>query len=253
MLVALCSLKGSPGTTTLALALGARWPGPEAPIVVEADPAGGDLVSRFRLAESPGLVSLAAAGRRSTDPDLLTQHSQVLPGGLRVVPAPVDGDQCRAALSALTISTQWNVVVDFGRIDANLTALPHIRAVDALLVLVRPRDDELARVAVKLQAIDRWTRRPGLVLVGDGYSAREVSNGLGVPVIGRIPRDYKGALALNGRGSSRPGPARRARGSAGRPRHWRRIWSHRLSFLGHGSWTRRRSWPDHRPGTDGFL
>ncbi|GLZ31983.1 hypothetical protein Lesp02_41710 [Lentzea sp. NBRC 105346] len=216
MLVALCSLKGSPGVTTLALALAARWPGSS--IVVEADPAGGDLLARFRLPESPGLVSLAAA-RHSTDPSVLTQHSQVLPGGLRVVPAPVEGDQCRAALSALAFSTPWrkpgtNVVIDFGRIDANLTALPHIRTVDALLVLVRPQDDELARVAVKLQAIDRWTRRPGLVLVGDGYSAREVSNGLGVPVVGRIPRDDKGALALSGRGSSRHGPARSRLGRA---------------------------------------
>jgi MinD-like ATPase involved in chromosome partitioning or flagellar assembly len=61
MLLAVCSLKGSPGVTTLATALGARWPAGETPILVEADPAGGDLMARFRLNDAPGLVTLAVA------------------------------------------------------------------------------------------------------------------------------------------------------------------------------------------------
>src|SRR5262249_35676958 len=98
MLVAVCSLKGSPGVTTLATALGARWPGRENPIVVEVDPAGGDLMARFRLPDTPGLVSLAAAarGRGQADQDLVTQHTQLLPGGLRVVLGPVGAEQARA-------------------------------------------------------------------------------------------------------------------------------------------------------------
>ena len=46
MIVTLCSDKGSPGVTTLAVALGLVWPVQR--LVLEADPAGGDLAFRMR-------------------------------------------------------------------------------------------------------------------------------------------------------------------------------------------------------------
>ncbi len=70
MLVALCSDKGSPGTTTTALALAAGWPTPA--VVIEADPYGGDLGLRLRtetgcvLPETPTVLTLATAARTST-------------------------------------------------------------------------------------------------------------------------------------------------------------------------------------------
>lgn len=76
MLVALCSFKGSPGVTTSALAMAACSPSGVQPIVVECDPAGGDIFARFRLEPVPGLVSLAAAARRSVGPGVLGQHTQ---------------------------------------------------------------------------------------------------------------------------------------------------------------------------------
>lgn len=101
MLVAVVSVKGSPGVTTFSLALAARWPVPARTLVVEADPSGGDIALRFSLASTPGLVSLAAAARHSSDSALVWQHAQSLPGGLPVVSAPPDADGARAALSAL--------------------------------------------------------------------------------------------------------------------------------------------------------
>ena len=70
-LIAVCSLKGSPGVTTFSVALAARWPVTDRCVLVECDPSGGDMATRFALASSPGLVSLAAATRRSTDPGSL--------------------------------------------------------------------------------------------------------------------------------------------------------------------------------------
>lgn len=63
--VALCSAKHSPGSTTLALALAcaATEVDEPLPLVVEADPAGGDLAAHLGLPVSPGLVGLAAAFR----------------------------------------------------------------------------------------------------------------------------------------------------------------------------------------------
>src|SRR4051812_29041479 len=65
VLVALCSDKGSPGTTTASVALASCWPSPAA--VVEADPYGGDLAIRIRtetgavLPETPTVLTLATA------------------------------------------------------------------------------------------------------------------------------------------------------------------------------------------------
>lgn len=227
MLIAVCSLKGSPGVTTLATALGARWPGQENPIVVEADPAGGDLMARFRMPESPGLVSLAAAarGRSGSEPNLLAQHTQLLPGGLRVVLGPVGAEQARAALSVLAPGTSspmrraadqpgTTVIVDCGRVDPDSPAFPIIRGADAMLLVARPHDDELAHVALKLQAAQRWSAKPCFVLVGDGYPTAEVAQVMGIPVMGRVPRDDKGAAVLCGHGNGRHSPAKSTLGRA---------------------------------------
>jgi hypothetical protein len=209
VLVALCSFKGSPGVTTSALAMAACSPTRAQPIVVECDPAGGDIFARFRLEAVPGLVSLAAAARRSVEPGVLVQHTQRLPGGLPVVIGPPGAEQARAALGEITqgqtavlraAADQDTMVViaDCGRVDPDSPALPIVRAADALVLLVHARDDELAHVATRLDTAARWTRKPCLVLVGDGYPTSEVARVLGISIMGRIPHDPKGAAILSG-------------------------------------------------------
>jgi hypothetical protein len=223
MLIAVCSLKASPGVTTLATALAARWHAQENPIIAEADPSGGDLMARFRLAETPGLVSLAVAARRTNDPNLLALHTQTLPGGLRVVVGPVGAEQSRAALATLVSRRSsplrlaadqpgTTVIADCGRVDPHSPALEIIREADGMLLLARPHDDELAHVALKLQTAQRWSCRPCLVLVGDGHSTRDVSKVLGIPVMGRVPHDDKGAAVLCGHDNDRHRPARSSLG-----------------------------------------
>lgn len=225
MLLAVCSLKGSPGATTFATALGARWPAGENPILVEADPAGGDLMARFRLGDAPSLVTLAVAARRGTDPGLLAQHTQQLPGGLRVVTGPVGAEQARSALSVLASGGSsplrraadqpgTTVIADCGRVDPDSPALPIIRSSDAMLLMARPHDDELAHVALKLKEAQRWSRRPCFVLIGDGYPTREVTQVLGIPVMGRVPRDDKGAAVLRGHSNNPHRPAKSKIGQA---------------------------------------
>lgn len=203
MLVGLCSAKGSPGVTTAALALGARWPSDD-PIVVEADPAGGDLAARFRLGATPSLVTLAAASRRTADQRLLADHCHRLPGGLRVVAGPIAARQAHAALSLLAsrggplFGTAGTVLIDVGRVDPSSPALPLLRALDALLVLAHPNESELAHVAMLSEDIPSWTRRPSLVLVGPGYSRADVESALRIPVLGTLPDDPRGARVLCG-------------------------------------------------------
>ena len=49
MLVAVCSVKGSPGVTTFCMALAAQWPAQTRCVLLECDPSGGDLATRFAL------------------------------------------------------------------------------------------------------------------------------------------------------------------------------------------------------------
>jgi hypothetical protein len=224
MLIALCSLKGSPGVTTAAVALAARWAADQRPVVVECDPAGGDLAARFRLSSTPGVMSLAAAARRTRDPGLLWRHSQRLPAGLAVVPGPVGAQQARAALRILTLGhtsvlraagDQPGVVVlaDCGRVDLESPALPIIRAADAMVLFAHAQDDELSHVAGELRAAATWNPRPAFVLVGGGYTTAEVEHVLHIGVLSRLPHDPKGAAVLCGRHGG-PGPGHSELGRA---------------------------------------
>lgn len=227
MLVAVCSVKGSPGVTTFCVALAAQWPAQTRCVLLECDPSGGDLATRFALASSPGLVSLAAAARRDSEPEMLWRHTQQLPGGLPVLAAPPGADHALAALIALTPeggggsvlrlaarATDMTVVADCGRVDPTSAALPVVRSADVMLLLSRAHADDLAHLASRVAAVSRWSPRPALLLVGEGYSAAEISRELDVPVFGWIPDDGAGAAVLRGHGRSRGGLSRSALGRA---------------------------------------
>lgn len=231
MLVAVLSVKGSPGVTTFALALAARWPSPGRALLVEVDPSGGDVGTRFSLASTPGLLSLAAAARRSDDPAMVWQHAQALPGGsVAVVATPPDADRARAALSALAPDVAVGarilraaanepgtaVIVDCGRVDGGSPAMPVVHSADAIVLLTRAHADDLAHLPRRLPVIGGWTPHPMMLLVGEGYSSAEVARELGVSPLGRVPDDPRGAAVLCGRSSgmrwNRGGPAQSALG-----------------------------------------
>lgn len=213
MLVAVVSFKGSPGVTTFSVALAARWPAPARTVLFEADPSGGDVATRFCLPSSPGLLSLAAAARGSTDPGVLWQHTQALSGGLPVLAAPPDADLARGALLTLTSDSPSTeglirasahrpgvvVIADCGRVDHASAAMDIVRGADALVVLAHAHADALAHLARRLPAAGRWTPRPVLLLAGDGYSTADVGRELGVMPMGRVPHDPRGAAVLCGR------------------------------------------------------
>ncbi len=66
--VALASVKGSPGVTTAALAMAARWPAGRKVLLVEADPFGGDLAPRYGATVTGGLASLFVGGPARAHP-----------------------------------------------------------------------------------------------------------------------------------------------------------------------------------------
>ncbi|MDQ4071156.1 MAG: chromosome partitioning protein [Actinomycetota bacterium] len=193
----------SGGATTLALALAACT---ERAVLVEADADGGVLALRYGLSREPGLLSLAAT--RQPAGDALLEHAQRLPGGLAVVVAPESPEQStrllRSAGSRLATvlggAGDTPIVVDAGRLSPSSPALGVIEAAATVLVVVRPRADELVAGAERVAALGE---RAALVLVGSGpYSANDVAAQLGCPVIGTVADDPRAARSLAEGGSA---------------------------------------------------
>jgi MinD-like ATPase involved in chromosome partitioning or flagellar assembly len=214
MLIAFCSVKGSPGVTTAALALAATWPAPRR-LVMEADPAGGDLATRLALPASPGLIDLAATARHSAGPDAVWQYARPLADGLYVVTAPSGGEQARACVLAVAAASglaglargrEPVVLADCGRMDPGTPALPLARQADLTVVLARPHLGDLAHVAQRLPDLAGAGLRLAVLLAASPrrlpseaiYPAREVAATLNLPVIGQLPADERSVALLTG-------------------------------------------------------
>jgi hypothetical protein len=217
-LIALGSVKGSPGVTTTAMALAATWPGHRL-VLAEVDAAGGDLASRFGLPAEPGLVSLATAARRDPRAELIWDHCQTLPGELRVLTAPAASEQTAwgvrvlgdGLFGSLADTADVDVVADCGRLDALSPALAIARQAQLLILVTRPVLSELNHVGERLAALRNGPAETWLILVGRGpWKAAEVSHGLGgVVIAGELPEDTVAAAMLAGAGRRGVRAARR--------------------------------------------
>ncbi|TKA12069.1 hypothetical protein [Actinacidiphila oryziradicis] len=220
-LVAVGSVKGSPGATTLALAVAGHWPtagGVVRPVVVEADPAGGDVAARFALSDTPGLMALAAAVRRAAAPEVVEECVQVLPGGVPVVAGPAGGQQAAAAVTLFAGSggvealrggaeAAGTVLLDLGRLEEATVAL--VGAADVLLLVTRGEVEALAHVAARAGDLNAVAAGVELVVVGPSpYPASEIGAALGIGRVHAVPWDPPTAAALAGRAAPK---ARRGR------------------------------------------
>ncbi|MFF4989751.1 hypothetical protein ACFY19_21345 [Streptosporangium saharense] len=200
--IAVASVKNSPGVTTFALALAATWPGGKA-VLAELDASGGELAGHFRLEPDPGIASLATETRRNRAPEVLLKHTQTLPGGLRVIAAPVQPGQAHAALTALTatlpevlgnLSSDTVVVADLGRLTSPSAELA--ASADKVFVLARPRLTELAH----LQGLAEAVPHAELILVGRGaYPPAEVTEAIGLSIRAHVAHDPGARAFLEGR------------------------------------------------------
>ncbi len=204
--VVLASLKSSPGTTTAALALCQVWPRAPRVILIEADPAGGDVAARTGASPDPGLTTLAAAGRREITPAMIEQHCRSVAG----VPALLCSPQPQTAAAALSTVAQrmasllgdlgYDAVCDCGRLQQGHPAAPLIQAADLILIVARPTAVELSRVATAAKELGGRARV--LLVTGSPvpgsteYPSAEVAQAVGVPVIGTMPYDPAAASTL---------------------------------------------------------
>lgn len=213
---ALLSAGGSPGVTTAAVALALTWPG--AVVVAETDPSGGDLLAGFFGGHLPGnrgllnvayeattlasaaaavagqLVALDEAGARRALPGLSDpRHAGALNGTWPVL---------AAALAAQSV----DVLADCGRFDG-LPGQEHILRVAGQVVLVlRPtlRQAAAARPRIEMLAQGSLVGQVSLLVTGPGPVApSELSQALGLSLLGALPDDRKAALVLSDGASAR--------------------------------------------------
>jgi hypothetical protein len=219
VLVAVGSIKGA-GATTLAVALAARWPRPDA-VVVEADPGGGDLAFRFQQHREPGLAELAADARPGGDTGDFATYTQRLALGVDVVfgPAAPAAPHSASVVTAIAGGKGWDliaaaartrlVVVDVGRLDWRSPALGLACAADLLLLVTRATLDGLDAVQTRRDALLALPGRRAsirLVLAAPLSSpADEVARVVGLPVAAVLPHDRRGAAVLSGMSPARWG------------------------------------------------
>ncbi|MCY9787111.1 hypothetical protein KIK06_24815 [Nocardiopsis sp. EMB25] len=231
MIVAVCSLSGAPGVTTLATAIAACWPSSPltVPVLVEADVSGGDVASWYGIdLNDKGLVSLAVASRTpspvqasaevwaeagvenaSSAGARLVNHAVELPGGLRAVPAPADPLESGRAVSMLShspgILSSGTAIVDVGRTVPGSAGSALLRHADVVVVLTSPGDvgqaNRLKACAPILASLREDGVRVGLAISGAcGHGDNEVSQiAAGLPVWARVPHDPTGAALTQGR------------------------------------------------------
>lgn len=213
------SAKGSPGVTTTVLALAARWPIHREPLVVEADPAGGDLVSRLAsldaagcgLRDTPSTVQLAAASRSGSSDRVVLEHLQRLPGPgeVRTLVAPPSPFAASTAMTVLVAAglgarlaalSGMDALLDAGRLDATSPTLPILQELGSVVLVVRPTLPGVLHTRELAASLLSIGVRSSLLIIGDRpYSPGEVVDAIGsVALIGVLPDDSVGARALCG-------------------------------------------------------
>ncbi len=235
-LIAVAADKGAPGVTTTAVALAAVWP--RRALLVEADPAGGDLVYRSAAAHggpldpNTGLLSLAATARRGLAAEQVWDHAQPLAGGLEVLVGLYNSEQAAGfsglwsslgrAFAGLAESPQGaaDVIADCGRIGGDTAVLELLPHASLVLLLARTEPEQLARVrdragalSARLHGSHRGAAQLGfppigILLVAEAGRGERIAGQvndmlvaarIGARVVGTLADDPAGAAQLAGR------------------------------------------------------
>lgn len=215
--IALASAKHGPGVTTAAVALAAAFG--DGAVVIECDPAGGDIAARTRLAVEPGLVTLAASGRHAGASLDVLRHAQALPGGGVAVVAPPDPDMAATAVATIASRLCHSAgagltVIDCGRLFSGSPSQPALAVADLVVLVLEPSVTAVEHARTRVASLRRiGAHNVSALLVGSRpYSPTEVEHALAVPVLGAIAVDPRGVAALHaGTGARRSVLVRSAR------------------------------------------
>lgn len=238
MLVALVSAKGSPGVTTTGLALAAATSDPS--LVVECDPAGGDLECWCGPLGEPGLLGVATDLAHDSPAEVLADRAVGVVPGVSAVVAPTGEAAAMATIVPMVerlgpalATLEATVLMDCGRWSASHRAAGQVAAASLVAVVCRPTLDSVEHARAMVESLRRVNRAVAVVVVGGSrpYGPDEVGAALGAPVAGELPWEPRSVLALLEAGSCRQWArsglaAAAAATSDGLTRVAEEVWSH---------------------------
>ncbi len=204
-MIAVAGGKGSAGATTLAVALAAHASEHGNALLVEADPAGGDMAARCGVSLDPGLLSLAASGRRGLDRSIIERHAQLLPFGVLALIGPTSDEQATTTLTAIGAalgraleSALSPVFIDVGRWHARSPATELVRSSSIALLVFRPTIEGVEHARSQLASLSREAARVAAVSIGERpYPPTEVRAALEVEELYVIAHDPRAARVVS--------------------------------------------------------
>ena len=206
-IVAVGSVKASPGVTTLSVGLGLSWEpttGRRA-VLIEADGDGGVLAARFGLASTPSLVEFSAAARHELTIDRLQANCQLLAGQLPTLVAPGCGETTSLVLASLASRLaeglgrlgDIDAVVDVGRLRLHSPAVDLVKQCDLLVLVARPQFDQLVPLVHQARRVISQEIPTALVCVGDRpYPPTEMAKASQLNLLGVTAHESRVAQAL---------------------------------------------------------
>lgn len=206
--VAIASLAGSPGVSTLVSAMAVA--STSRLLVVECPPDGGVLAVRWGLPREATVTDLAADAYPEHD---LWERARPWVGASRLLPADASAVATHRTPVARYVSdrigtTDVPVVVDLGRLRPDDATVSLLRGLGRLWVMVEPTIEHVASAMSWRPLLERVCTVELLIAdraaASGRYPAREITDTLGWGCIDTVQRDRRGALALRGVGAPSP-------------------------------------------------
>lgn len=225
--VAFFTAKGAPGATTDAMLTAALWP--RRALLIDCDPAGGDMALRLPAASgsaldvSTGMLSLLPLARRPMTPADVLSHAQVALGGTEILAGIASPDQAIAAGSVWSSLADLfaglpdhDAIIDVGRLYPTSPVLPLVQHADLAVCVVHANLTGVIAARSRLRTLLPALAREGfgprggfLVRAADRRAADGAARVLGeefvgLPYFGWLPEDVVGASLFEGARVPRP-------------------------------------------------
>lgn len=209
--IGLVSAKHSPGVTTSALAIGSAIAEQTNALLVEMDPAGGDLAASCGLSVDRGLLSTLTTMRNAAGTGEIQSHLQ-RHANLDILVGPMSPTQMDNAIrstgAAVLQTAQANfevTLVDFGRVDFDSTSptVSLLEMCDRIVIALRPTLGDVEHVRARLATVPSNVDAELLIVGSAPYTATEVIAAIGCPLFGQLPYNERDVELLNSKPDSK--------------------------------------------------
>jgi hypothetical protein len=221
MIVALGSVRGSPGVSVWSMLLAAAWQAESnvERVVIEVDMDGGVAGARYGVGVEPGVLGLVTGLRHGGDATAaLRAVGRKLAGGAWLVPGPESAEMARRVWSADRASGAAAAVMaqdhrrlwfcDLGRVTPTDPTAAFVAEASVTLLFTRDAPADLVQLPDRVESLRRLCPSVGVIVVGDPtYSREELAGFFGCRDVWVVP-DGPSAIEVSQQVWT---PARRAR------------------------------------------